>query len=651
MHSVERITPGEMYAAALAMIKAGVSVIPIQPGTKEPPVGFRWGEFTRRFADASELFDWFETRQWQVAGVCGGISGNLVVIDFDRADQPDGGYAEHAARFPAIRDLPRARTGRGRVHVYCRSTVPTDKYVVGDAGSRIEVRSGNHYCVAPPSIHPDTGEPYAWSERRPLSMGIPTIDLATIGFEARQRGEQPAGEPGTEGVGLTPTEMERIVEFAGPFWREGQRHNLSLALAGWMAGYSVPEADAEAVIAALAAHDDAVMRRDVKTSVRDTYRKWKQGIAVAGWSMLTDAAAPLISRGAAAQLEWLLKGRQASITFEVVNTEKPAHPFIISITDLLAEPDEPDLWLVDGLLRATSLGLTVGPPKTYKSFLEQELHLCVAAGIPAFGLFHVPEPRVAVYVQEESSRGALRRRFRGLLAGHGLHPSAIADTLFTVTNQGIELDNADSIRRLVEEVMRVYEPSLITFDPLREVHSADENSSKEMRPILKFLKSLRDEFGVSIQLVHHNNKNPLYDNPADSIRGTTSIWGAMDGALFVGTTEQEGVMQVMPRLKEGGQVKPFLYAIKSVDGAIHLTAFEKPEKGSFDPQRIVTWARERGDWWRIEDAVAEFGLTDRTLRPQIKGLVLAERLKEQKVGKHHRLLYAHLEVDDDEPTF
>ena len=62
MHSMERITPGEMYAAALALIEAGVSVIPIQPGTKEPPIGFRWGEYTTRFADASELFDWFETR-------------------------------------------------------------------------------------------------------------------------------------------------------------------------------------------------------------------------------------------------------------------------------------------------------------------------------------------------------------------------------------------------------------------------------------------------------------------------------------------------------------------------------------------------------------------------------------------------------------
>lgn len=639
-----------MYQAALALIGLGVSVIPIQPGTKEPPVGFRWGEYTTRFADASELYEWFEIKGWQLAVVCGPISGNLVVIDFDRNDQPDGGYAEHAAQHPMLRDLPRARTGKGRIHVYCRSSVPTDKYVVGDDGSRVEVRSGNHYCVAPPSIHPETGQPYVWSDRRPIVDGIPTIDLDTIGFEVRQRAERPTGEPGSEGMALSSSDMERIVEFAAPFWKEGQRHHLSLALSGWMAGYSVPEADAEAVIAALAAHEDADARRHVLSNVRDTYRKWRQGIAVAGWSMLTDATAPLVSRGAATQLEWLLKGRQASITFEVINTARPEYPFIISVADLLEEPDEPDIWLVDGLVRATSLGLTVGPPKTYKSFLEQELHICVAAGVPAFGMFHVPEPRVAVYIQEESSRGAMRRRFRGLLAGHGIHPSAVRDTLFTVTNRGIELDNQDSIRRLVDEVMRIYEPSLITFDPLREVHSADENSSKEMRPILKFLKSLRDEFSVSIQLVHHNNKNPLYDNPADSIRGTTSIWGAMDGALFVGTTEHEDVMQVLPRLKEGGQVKPFLYSIKSVEDAIHLTAFEKPDKGTFDPMRIVAWARERGDWWRIEEAVAEFNTTDRTLRPQLKGLIAAERLKEI-TGPRNRKLYAHPEVDDDEPTF
>ena len=80
-------------------------------------------------------------------------------------------------------------------------------------------------------------------------------------------------------------------------------------------------------------------------------------------------------------------------------------------------------------------------------------------------------------------------------------------------------------------------------------------------------------------------------------------------------------------------------------------AFEKPEKGGFDVSRIVTWARERGGWWRIEDAVEEFRVSDRTIRPQIKGLVVTERLKEQASGKQHRLFYAHPEVDDDEPTF
>ncbi len=291
-----------MYQEALALIKAGSIGNPDSAGHKGTAGRFPWGEFTTRFGDASELYDWFETRGWQLAGVCGGVSGNLVVIDFDRADQQDGGYEEHATRHPAIRGLPRARTGRGRIHVYCRSKVPTDKYVVGDDGSRIEIRGGNHYCVAPPSIHPGTGEAYAWVGEHTLGMGIPTIDLETIGFEARQR----------TGSSQRASRARRAPRSLRPKWsasssssgRSGARGNGITCHwrwpAGWL-GYSVPEADATAVIAALAVHEDAETRRHVARNVRDAYEKWRQGIAVAGWSMLTDSQSPLISRGAAAQ--------------------------------------------------------------------------------------------------------------------------------------------------------------------------------------------------------------------------------------------------------------------------------------------------------------------------------------------------------------
>lgn len=327
MIAEERPVTSEVYETAVMLTRLGVSVIPIQPGTKEPPLGFRWGEYTTRIADASEVYEWFEVKRWHLAVVCGAVSGHLVVIDFDRTSHKDGGYQDWAAEHPAIHALPRSMTGKGRIHVFCRSTEPTDKYVVGEPGDQVEVRSGNHYVVVPPSIHPETGQPYRWSERQPITDGIPRIDLRTIGFEPKLRSDTER-EPGSEGQPLSDDEIARLVEFVSPFWKEGQRHNLALALSGWMAGYSVPEIDAHEVIGSLARHEPASDRRDVLTTVETTYARWREGIAVAGWSMLTDATAPLISRATAGQLEWLLKQRQGSITFRkaVVNDEGPPQP-------------------------------------------------------------------------------------------------------------------------------------------------------------------------------------------------------------------------------------------------------------------------------------------------------------------------------------
>lgn len=635
-----------IYEAGEEYVRLGISVIPIQPHTKEPPEGFKWGQFAQRIASADERFHWFVERGYQIGIVAG---EDFVPLDFDSLT----GFESLAVKYPILRTFPRIKTGSGKHHVWVRPERPTAYYETRtpDDG-KLEVRAGVHYTVAPPSIHPDTGKPYIW-EIEPGTDGIPTIALESIGLKTVTPRTIEPGEPvDTEGKPLTDAERDHLVSIIEPHWIPYSRHEICLSLAGWLSGKRVPESDTLEVIRELAeSNGDEKRMTEFRRAIRDTYRKAREGIAVGGWSKLTDRDAPLIPPSAAAELDLLLRGRDASFMFDVVAaSDKPRHPYIVSITELLNEPEEPDLFLCEGLIRATSLGLTVGPPKTFKSFLEQELHIAIATGTPALGTFPTGDPKVTVYVQEESSRGALRRRFRLLLNGRGIHPAVVADTLYTVTNQGVEMDNPDSVRRFVDEVMRVYEPAFITFDPLREIHGQDENSSKDMRPILKMFKELREEFQVSIQLVHHNNKNPLYDNPADSIRGTTSIWGAMDGALFVGKTDNKDVMLVTPNLKEGGQEDAFLYSIQQEGDALVLKAIDKPDAGVFTVAEIVAWASAQGDWWGIERAIELLPVGESTIRRVVRQAIATGALKDRKL-KHGKKAYAHLEVDDDEPTF
>ena len=167
----------DMLRAALEYLGRGFSILPIAPGTKRPPQGLRWRCYQERAATERTVRRWYgDGKGWGVGVVCGAVSGDLVVVDFDDPDV----YRQWADGRPIAETLPTVRTGRGyQVYLRCRG-VRLRKYSWG------EVRGGGAYVVAPPSMHP-CGRRYAWVV--PLGDGLPAFsDLAELGL------------PETEGV-------------------------------------------------------------------------------------------------------------------------------------------------------------------------------------------------------------------------------------------------------------------------------------------------------------------------------------------------------------------------------------------------------------------------------------------------------------------
>lgn len=142
--------------AALAYHEAGLCVIPLKGKRPNLP------EWKRLQTECSTEF---EIRHWRRQGilanvgvVCGEVSDNLVVLDFDGA----GGCPAFIATFPHLADTFAIATGSGiGKHVYFRvdDLPPTTRALKTPIG-HIEMRSSGAYVVAPPSAHPDTKRPY-----------------------------------------------------------------------------------------------------------------------------------------------------------------------------------------------------------------------------------------------------------------------------------------------------------------------------------------------------------------------------------------------------------------------------------------------------------------------------------------------------------
>lgn len=157
--------PWSVFETALVYLRFGWSVVPLSG--KRPTVP--WRAFQQTPAGEAQLRGWQQAGLLQNLGiVCGVVSHHLVVLDIDR----EAGYAAFRAAFPALTETYTVRTGSGHgYHLYwVVEHLPPTLHVHSPILGNIEILSQGCQVVAPPSLHPRTGQVYAVARVLPLMM-------------------------------------------------------------------------------------------------------------------------------------------------------------------------------------------------------------------------------------------------------------------------------------------------------------------------------------------------------------------------------------------------------------------------------------------------------------------------------------------------
>jgi hypothetical protein len=145
-----------ILTAALAYATLGLSVIPLDG---KRPALTTWTQYQQEAASPETIKAWNSAGLLKNTGiVCGRVSGDLVVLDLDGA----AGYPAFAATFPSLAEAYTVASGGGvGRHVYFYvNTLPASVKAMNTPIGNLELCGEGRQVVAPPSIHPTTGQPY-----------------------------------------------------------------------------------------------------------------------------------------------------------------------------------------------------------------------------------------------------------------------------------------------------------------------------------------------------------------------------------------------------------------------------------------------------------------------------------------------------------
>lgn len=223
-----------------------------------------------------------------------------------------------------------------------------------------------------------------------------------------------------------------------------------------------------------------------------------------------------------------------------------------SYSDLLGSTLEEPEWLIEGVWQKSSHGIIAGEPKTYKSMICTDMAVSVASGKPFMGKYKVKTQGPVMFIQEENSPWLVKDRTlkvanaRGALNGFARMNDNILEAempddlpLFFLNNAGFDFTSQED-RDFLEESIKDIKPVMIIFDPLYlMLGSVDENSSKEVRPILAWLLNIRYTYHTAIIIVHHWNKSGKSERGGQRMLGSGLFHGWVESAMYTRVLDEQ----------------------------------------------------------------------------------------------------------------
>lgn len=214
-------------------------------------------------------------------------------------------------------------------------------------------------------------------------------------------------------------------------------------------------------------------------------------------------------------------------------TERKKINFISSV-EIMNTPMKKQRFIVDGMIYP-GIHILSGDPKIGKSWMMLDMCLAVAKGENFLG--RKTERGQVVYMALEDTFISLQSRMYELTdePSENLFFTLLANSI----GSGLEEDLRDC-KKMFSDL------KMIVIDTLQKIRNSIDMKYGADYQELSILKSIADQLGIAIVLVHHNRK-ARDSNPNNLISGTNGIAGCADGLLVFTRSGENAKLHISGR--------------------------------------------------------------------------------------------------------
>lgn len=460
-------------------------MVPLYPRDKNPMFK-NWPEIAT--SDASTVARWWDQNPSANVGIATGQKSRVFVLDVDVGKGGNDTYETLVNQHGAMPDTWQQITGSGGFHLFFR--YPNFR-VTNAAGlfPGIDIRGDGGQVVAPPSIHPDTGNRYEWDGLREIEQApLAEAPLWLLDVLAKKN------NPETRTPLAVPVKIPH-----------GVQHHTLVSFAGMMRRLGL---NAEEIYPSLMRVNELRCEKPGPAA----------NIHAIAESMMRYRPADGELVSTATKLWRMTKAKE----HEAKREEDRRTLQSVDGLSVYRSPTRSDKCVIDGVLYQ---GLTIlaGRPKVGKSWLALQLALSVARGIPLLNGRDVLAPGHVAYFALEEAQSRTSGRMQKLVP--------VED----ITLQNIEmvysiLPLAGGGAEQLEQFIVKSRPTLVIIDTFL----AFVRQTGEKRDVLRAeyteidtLRKIAEKHSVAMVLIHHLRKN-IGGDGLDSVAGSTGITAAAD---------------------------------------------------------------------------------------------------------------------------